>query len=79
MPIVLRIGPYRIGFFAADRTEPLHVHVMRERKMAKFWLDDMRLAFNQGFADVELNRIRKILAAKQDRLREAWHENFKSR
>ena len=36
MPIVLRIGPYRFGFFASDIDEPPHVHVKRERFEAKF-------------------------------------------
>ena len=39
MPTVLRIGPYRFGFYASDRNEPSHVHVKRERKEAKFWID----------------------------------------
>ena len=27
MPTVLRVGPYRLFFFSADRDEPRHVHV----------------------------------------------------
>jgi hypothetical protein len=31
-------GPYRFFSFSSDRGEPIHVHVERERKTAKFWL-----------------------------------------
>src|SRR5205823_5680400 len=44
MPTVLREGPYRIHFYMADRVEPPHMHVKRDRSEAKFWLDPVRLA-----------------------------------
>src|SRR3989304_2044126 len=50
MPTVLRVGPYRFFFFAADRDEPHHVHVEREDKIAKFWLDPVRLQTSGGFS-----------------------------
>ncbi|MGH8602778.1 MAG: DUF4160 domain-containing protein [Gammaproteobacteria bacterium] len=31
------------SFFASDRDEPPHIHVEREDKGAKFWLDPVRL------------------------------------
>jgi len=43
MPTVLRVGPYRFFFYAGDRDEPPHVHVERNDKVAKFWLDPIRL------------------------------------
>jgi hypothetical protein len=43
MPTVLRAGPYRFFFYAGDREEPPHVHVERDEKVAKFWLDPVRL------------------------------------
>src|SRR5262249_10497064 len=43
MPTVLRDGPYRMFFYSADRGEPPHVHVVREAKEAKFWLNPVRL------------------------------------
>ena len=35
-PTVLRSGPYRFFFFASDRAEPVHFHVARDDKTAKF-------------------------------------------
>ena len=43
MPTVLRVGPYRFFFYAGDRDEPPHVHIERDDKLAKFWLDPFRL------------------------------------
>ncbi len=43
MPTVLRAGPYRFFFFAGDGDEPLHIHIERDDKIAKFWLDPIRL------------------------------------
>jgi hypothetical protein len=75
MPIVLRIGPYRIGFFANENLEPAHVHAYRDDKQAKFWLTPyVRLAANSGFAGHELTRLRKIIEARQDILLEKWNE-----
>ena len=36
MPTILREGPYRFFFYASDRDEPLHVHVERDDRVAKF-------------------------------------------
>jgi len=39
MPTVKRIGPYRLFFVSSDFYEPPHIHVQREKMVAKFWLD----------------------------------------
>ncbi|MCH7760391.1 DUF4160 domain-containing protein [candidate division TA06 bacterium] len=57
MPTVLRAGPYRLFFYAGDRDEPQHIHVEREDKVAKFWLDPVRLQRSGGFNRAELVRI----------------------
>ncbi|MDO9470152.1 MAG: DUF4160 domain-containing protein [Nitrosomonas sp.] len=49
MSTVLRVSPYRFFFFASDRDEPLHIHVERKDKIAKFWLDPVRLQSSGGF------------------------------
>ena len=41
MPTVLRDGPYSFVFFSSDRGEPVHIHVKRERRVVKFWLDSI--------------------------------------
>lgn len=76
MPTVLRIGPYRFFFFAGDRDEPPHIHVEREDKVAKFWLDPVRLQSSGGFSRNEIVRIQRVVGEYQIQLREAWNAYF---
>ena len=57
MPAILRAGPFRFFFYASDRGEPPHVHVERDNRIAKFWLDPVRLQRAGGLRRHELRRI----------------------
>jgi Domain of unknown function (DUF4160) len=76
MPTVLRSGPYRFFFYAADREEPPHVHVERDDAEAKFWLDPVRLQSSHAFAASEIRQIEKLVSDNQQRLLDSWHEFF---
>lgn len=76
MPTVLQVGPYSFIFFSSDRGEPAHIHVKRDRQIAKFWLKPVRLDKNRGFKDHELNRVAEIIEANQEVILEAWHDYF---
>ncbi len=78
MPTVMFEGPYSLVFFSSDRSEPPHIHVKRERLIAKFWLAPVELAKNRGFAGHELNRITRLVVEHETILLEAWHEYFGS-
>lgn len=76
MPAVKGIpGPYKFYFYSFDCNEPTHVHVKRERKLCKYWLDPVQLSMNDGFSAVELNRIRGLVLRHFDRIEEAWYEH----
>jgi len=76
MPTIREIpGPYRLFFFSFDCGEPKHVHVQRERKVCKFWMEPVTLASNHGFSPVELNAIRQLLEANRNKIMEAWNEH----
>lgn len=75
-PTVLRIGPYRFFFYSGDRVEPPHIHVEREKFIAKFWLEPVRLQSSGGFRANEVRRIHRIIDEHQEQLLESWHENF---
>ena len=77
-PTVLRKGPYRFFFFSSDREEPKHVHVSRERRVAKFWLDPVAVALDGGFPQNELNKIAALVVEHQAALLQAWDDFFKS-
>jgi hypothetical protein len=53
--------------------------VKRDRKLAKFWLAPVRMAYNYGFSDTELNRIAGIVRKHEAALSKAWHDYFKRR
>lgn len=76
MPTVLRDGPYSFVFFSSDKNEPPHIHVKRERKIAKFWLDPVELAKNRGFAEHELTVIGDLVRKHWQQLWDGWHEYF---
>jgi hypothetical protein len=76
MPTVLRVGPYRFFFYAGDRDEPPHIHVERDDKIAKFWLNPIRLQSSGGFSRVEISQVSRIIDQHHDQLMEAWHEYF---
>ena len=76
MPTIPGIpGPYRFFFYSFDCNEPKHVHVRRERKTCKFWLEPVVFSTNNGFSPNELNRIRKVIIDNLDRMLEAWDEH----
>ena len=77
MPTVARIGTHRVFFYAGDRSEAIHVHVEREDKVAKFWLDPVRLARSGGFSRKEIGRIQTLLWQHEARLIEAWNDYFR--
>ena len=77
-PTVLRSGPYRFFFFSSDAGEPAHIHVARDRKTAKVWLQPVGLAYNLGFAPNELAKVLRLVEEHRTALVKAWHEYFKS-
>lgn len=76
MPTVIRAGPYRFFFYAADRDEPMHVHVERDDNTAKFWLDPVRLHSSGGFSTSEINKIQSLIRERQADLVRRWNEFF---
>ena len=78
MPTVLRIGADRFYFYSNEKGEPPHIHVQRERFLAKFWLDPVALAGSKRFASHELRTMQKHVEENREKLLEAWHEHISS-
>ncbi len=76
MPTILIIGPYRFFFVALDYNEPPHIHVKREKMVAKFWLDPVSLVKTGGFGRTELNKIARLVEENQQHFLEKWDEFF---
>ncbi|MFH1572112.1 MAG: DUF4160 domain-containing protein [Gemmatimonadota bacterium] len=76
MPTVRGIpGPYRFFFYSFDCREPKHVHVERDRRVCKFWLEPVVLDSSQGFRRHELTQIRQLIAGNILLILEAWEEH----
>lgn len=78
MPTVLRDGPYNFIFFSSDEGEPPHIHVKRDRQIAKFWLEPIELSKSRGFKGHELNRIERLVEEHRETLVEEWNDYFNS-
>ncbi len=79
MLTVLKVGPYRFFFYAGDRDEPRHVHIERDNRIAKFWLDPIRLQSSGALSRVEIARIERLVSDHREVLMEAWDEYFGAR
>ncbi len=76
MPTVLRSGPFRVYFFSHEPNEPPHVHVDRDDRTAKLWLEPVGLAYNLGFSAREVAEIERLIERHRAALKEAWNEHF---
>jgi hypothetical protein len=75
-PTVGRIGPYRFFFYANELEEPPHIHVRRDRSLAKFWLEPVALARSKRFSAHELADIESIVGEHRAPFLEAWYGFF---
>ena len=78
MPTVMQIGPYRFFFYSNESGEPAHIHVRRDRALAKFWLEPIELAKSNHFAAHELNAIRQHVEGNLQAMLEAWNEHHRN-
>jgi hypothetical protein len=76
MPTVLRVGAYRFFFYSGDRHEPQHVHVERDNRVAKFWINPVRLESGGRFSGTEIRRIGDIVEDNREILVRTWNEYF---
>ena len=76
MPTVLRIGPYRFFFYSNEAGEPAHIHVQRDRMLAKFWLKPIALASSTKFSPSELKKLESMVNDHKDIFLEVWDEYF---
>ena len=78
MPTILRIGPYRFFFYSNEDGEPAHIHIQRERMLAKFWLKPVALASSTRFPPKELRKLQSLVSDNREIFLEAWNGYFSS-
>ena len=64
--------------YSSDGSELVHVHVGRDDKAAKFWLNPVRLESTVAFSKQEIRKIEGLVAEHQAELTKARHGYFKS-
>jgi hypothetical protein len=65
---------FNFFFFSHEGNEPVHIHVKKGDGVAKFWLDPVKLAHNDGFKKPEVRAIIAILEKHEAELIRAWNE-----
>ncbi len=79
MPVVLRVKGYKFGFYEADLDEPPHVHVSKQGKQAKCWLDPLKVARGGDFRPADLREIERIIEDNLNFLLDAWEKEKSKR
>ncbi|MCB9202566.1 MAG: DUF4160 domain-containing protein [Flavobacteriales bacterium] len=75
MPTVLRINGYRF-FFYTNEHFPIHIHIEKDTKTAKFNLEPIELIYTRRFKSSEISEIRKLVEENSEYLISKWHEYF---
>jgi hypothetical protein len=77
MPVVMREQGYRFEFYASDRDERPHIHVKKNGKHAKIWLQPIvEIQFSRHYKPHEVNRILALVQENLESLLEAWSGFF---
>jgi hypothetical protein len=76
MPPLLHCKGYRFFFYAADGGEPPHVHLVKDGREAKIWLNDLSVAINLGFPAQDLNEIIRKTREQRETFVAAWKGYF---
>ncbi len=75
MPTILRIKGFRFFFYSNDHT-PIHIHVEKDNKTAKFYLNPVELERSRGFNAKEIKELRKLVNDNFELFKNKWNEYF---
>ncbi|MSP44084.1 MAG: DUF4160 domain-containing protein [Alphaproteobacteria bacterium] len=76
MPTIFYWRGHRFYYFSNEGFEPPHVHIDKDHKTVKFWLDPVAVARNIGFSVQEITRLTRKISEEQSNLLKVWHEHF---
>ena len=75
MPTILISNGYRFFFYINDHL-PIHIHVEKDNKTAKFNLDPLELVRSRKFNSSEMREIRKLVENNKELFKQKWGEYF---
>jgi len=76
VPTIKVIGSYRFFFSSSDGSEPPHVHVEVGGRVAKFWLDPVKMSKGGRLSAHVLKEIERLVTHERVEFLKAWHEYF---
>ena len=71
---------FRFFFYSNEGAplEPVHIHVEKDRREAKFWLiPQVHVAYNDGCDARTLRELMEMIAANRNRIERAWNGFFR--
>ena len=55
----------------------MHIHIVSNGAETKFWIEpDVKLAVNNGFSNIEINELEKIIKENESKIRDTWNKHF---
>ena len=66
-------------FYMADLDEPVHVHVFKDGKEAKFWTSPINCAKNNGLSRKELRKAEDLVQKYLQDILTLWHQAEEAR
>ena len=76
MPTVKIIGSFRFFFSSSDGSEPPHIHVEVDRRVAKFWLDPVEMSKSGRLSPHVLRELERLVTQHRLEFLKAWNEYF---
>jgi hypothetical protein len=75
MPTILLKNGYRFFFYSNEHL-PIHIHIEKNDKTAKFEIENLELIRSRKFNASELKEIRKLVEENTDLFKNKWNEYF---
>lgn len=75
MPTVIIIKGFRFFFYSNDH-DPVHIHIEKDNKTAKFYLTPVELVKSKRFNASELKVIRRLTEENEELFKVKWNEYF---
>ncbi|HZP07663.1 MAG TPA: DUF4160 domain-containing protein [Terracidiphilus sp.] len=79
VPTVFSERGFRFFFYSNEGSplEPIHIHVEKDDREAKFWLNpEVQLAYNDGYSARTLRELSILIDANRGLIERTWHEFF---
>lgn len=76
MPRVFEWKGWRFEFYSLDGAEPPHIHIRKDNKETKVWLENLAIARNKRCTDKELNELLDVVKSHRQEFMERWNEHF---